>query len=84
MTLTKSTTTRPGLVRHILITAALCAASAGLAACQPPAASHGHVYQPAPRACSNPALPSGDAAWRAGQEYVCTDGTWVRVTGYGN
>jgi hypothetical protein len=51
-----------------------------------------------PRGCSDPSLPSGDAvavtvsgagdgsAWRlphAGREFVCTDGTWVRVSGYG-
>lgn len=53
----------------------------------------------APRACHSPYLPSGDAiqvdtrgnAWSFGSRtsgpvrwYVCTDGTWVHVTGYGN
>ncbi len=38
----------------------------------------------APRACSDPYLPSGDVkANPGGREYVCTDGTWVRVSGYG-
>lgn len=51
-----------------------------------------------PRACSSPSLPSGDAikvdshgnAWTPGTdvkdqvaEFVCTDGAWVPVTGYG-
>ena len=51
-----------------------------------------------PQSCSDPSLPSGDAvavtvsaagdgsAWRlphAGREFVCTDGAWVRVSGYG-
>ena len=39
---------------------------------------------PAPRSCSKPALPSGDAARLDGKTFVCTDGTWVRVTHYGN
>jgi hypothetical protein len=39
---------------------------------------------PSPRACTRPALPSGDVARAGGTERVCTDGTWVRVTGYGN
>ena len=51
----------------------------------------------APAACHGPTLPSGDAISvdRAGNadtppdvggatEFVCTDGMWVRVAGYGN
>jgi hypothetical protein len=53
-------------------------------------------HAPGPRACSGPSLPSGDAmsVGRDGNavsppsggvaEFVCTDGTWVRVDGYGN
>lgn len=38
----------------------------------------------APRACSHPYLPSGDVkADAGGREYVCTDGTWIPVAGYG-
>ena len=29
-------------------------------------------------------LPSGDAGMVDGHEQVCTDGTWVKVSGYGN
>jgi hypothetical protein len=40
--------------------------------------------QTAPRACTHPSLPSGDAKRNAGgRVYVCTDGTWVHVGGYG-
>jgi hypothetical protein len=49
----------------------------------------------APAACHAPNLPSGDAISvsavgaasapaAGGTEYVCTDGTWVHVTSYGN
>lgn len=37
-----------------------------------------------PHSCTKPALPSGDAATIRGQEFICTDGTYVHVTGYGN
>jgi hypothetical protein len=40
--------------------------------------------QAGPAACSHPSLPSGDAARVGGQMFVCTDGTWVHVAGYGN
>jgi hypothetical protein len=42
---------------------------------------------PSPAPCRLPAgslLPSGDAARINGHTFVCTDGTWVHVTGYGN
>jgi hypothetical protein len=50
-------------------------------------ASHnGHT--PASKPCvihNGPALPSGDAAhFTDGTTRVCTDGTWVKVTRYGN
>ena len=44
-----------------------------------------HTHTPGPRPCSSPRLPSGDAM-RAGNgtEYVCSDGTYVHVSHYGN
>jgi hypothetical protein len=41
---------------------------------------------PAPRACAigGGTLPSGDAARTATGVWACTDGTWVRLIGYGN
>jgi hypothetical protein len=41
---------------------------------------------PIPQRCKTPAgtLPSGDAARFGGKTYVCTDGTWVHVSRYGN
>ena len=62
------------------------------------AGAAGRVSAPSePAACHSPALPSGDAMSvdQAGNasmppvrggvaEFVCTDGTWVHVTGYGN
>lgn len=56
----------------------------------------GRVSAPSePAACSHPSLPSGDSMSvdqagngsspaSGGVEFVCTDGVWVRVTGYGN
>jgi hypothetical protein len=50
---------------------------------------HGHAASPQP--CQTPAgtwLPSGDAGDFQGQggvqTFVCTDGTWVHVSQYGN
>jgi hypothetical protein len=37
-----------------------------------------------PAACHSPDLPSGDAMRTGTAERVCTDGTWVHVSGYGN
>jgi hypothetical protein len=37
-----------------------------------------------PPACRSPDLPSGDAMRTGTAERVCTDGTWVHVSGYGN
>ena len=55
----------------------------------------GRATASGPAACSRPSLPSGDSMSiddagngtspaSGGLEFVCTDGTWVRVTGYGS
>jgi hypothetical protein len=43
-----------------------------------------NVTQQGPRGCANPVLPSGDAMRAHGQEFVCTDGAWIHVSGYGS
>jgi hypothetical protein len=77
-------------VLGVLAASAVLVASAGAAGYA--------VHDGGPRACVSPALPSGDAimvdvhgdAWTVGshvsgpvRELVCTDGSWVRVSGYG-
>ena len=80
--------------RPVKAAVAAVACVAGLAG----AGAVGRVSAPSePAACHVPSLPSGDAISvdQAGNantpplrggvaEFVCTDGTWVRVSGYGN
>lgn len=53
-------------------------------------ALHSQPAEPAPCQVARTSLASGDAArlyvpqQHSMQEFVCTDGTWVHVTGYGN
>jgi hypothetical protein len=71
----------------IWVLALLATLAVGCAAAAAP--GHRAADVASPRQCSHPVLPSGDAArlWvpqaHAVQTFVCTDGTWVHVTGYG-
>lgn len=64
----------------------------GMLGWTPHIAVHFGSETPIPQACTvaGSPLPSGDAArmWipqlRSYQEFVCTDGTWIHITGYGN
>lgn len=85
-------------IRHVIAAAAAAAglALAGLGGY----ALHPQAITPAPCKVASSRLPSGDAiqvdahgnAWTFGsrvpggvlEQFVCTDGTWVKVTGYGN
>jgi hypothetical protein len=63
-----------------ILPAALTAAAVAI-----PIGWAGPVSPPnAPRSCSHPSHVSGDAKRNpGGRQYVCTDGTWIPVTGYG-
>jgi hypothetical protein len=67
-------------IRTIGTLTAIAAAAAGLGF----GAAHWTEPAAGPAACARPSLPSGDAMRAHGAEFVCTDGTWVHVTGYGN
>ena len=86
-------------IRRITAAAAAAAASLALAGLGG-YVLHPEAISPAPCAVASSLTPSGDAilvdrhgsAWTFGstvpggvlEELVCTDGTWVKVTGYGN
>jgi hypothetical protein len=67
--------------RAAAVSAVVAASVAGSAAVHAAWATQAPVT--APRSCDRPSLPPGDAARLDGREYVCTDGAWIRVTGYG-